>query len=231
MTANLPPSINLPLSNNTGHGKLYVRVNGVHDVLLPLPREQAHVRCVIGDGRYEYMSRYETLGHNITFGYECIIDSHPDMIVTLSLHVRPDYMLKKPLSRLFTTHRKRKGSLSAYVSSEDGAVGQTRFAISDMLAACHRRSASVSFHCFNAWYVHSRDKSSSSRQQELDQGVLKVIGNFEVELLYLPVSNPSLPVPKNLRECDMAIKIQQWNDTCFDTDHYPKKIHRPQPRV
>ncbi|ORY98352.1 hypothetical protein BCR42DRAFT_399118 [Absidia repens] len=144
-------SHNNNISNiNCGRGKLYIRVHGVHDILLPLPRDRAHVRCVIGDGRYEYMSRYEALGQDMAFGYECIIDSHPDMIVTLSLHVRPDYMLKKPLTRLFSTSRKRKGSLSAYVSSEDGAVGQTRFAVGDMLSACHRRSYSASFHCFNA---------------------------------------------------------------------------------
>lgn len=187
-----PPSVNL---SNCGRGKLYIRVHGVHDILLPLPRDRAHVRCVIGDGRYEYMSRYETLAQDITFGYECIIDSHPDMIVTLSLHVRPDYMLKKPLTRLFSSNRKRKGSLSAYVSNEDGAVGQTRFAVGDMLAACHRRSYSASFHCFNAWYVHAKPSSSSSSlslRQDADQGVLKVVGNFKVEMLYLPVSDPSL---------------------------------------
>ncbi|KAI8336267.1 hypothetical protein BC941DRAFT_59459 [Chlamydoabsidia padenii] len=218
---------------NCGRGKLYIRVHGVHDILLPLPKDRAHVRCVIGDGRYEYMSRYETLAQDITFGYECIIDSHPNMIVTLSLHVRPDYMLKKPLTRLFSSNRKRKGSLSAYVSNEDGAIGQTRFAVGDMLGVCYRRSYSASFHCFNAWYVHSRDKlpssSSLSRQHDSDQGVLKVVGNFKVEMLYLPVSDPSLPVPKNLREIDMAIKIQQWNETRFDNDL--PKIQRPPPRV
>ncbi|CAO3589203.1 unnamed protein product [Absidia cylindrospora] len=235
-TSSKPHNKNIS-NSNCGRGKLYIRVHGVHDILLPLPRDRAHVRCVIGDGRYEYMSRYETLGQDMAFGYECIIDSHPDMIVTLSLHVRPDYMLKKPLTRLFSTNRKRKGSLSAYVSSEDGAVGQTRFAVGDMLSACHRRSYSASFHCFNAWFIHSKEKaslssSSLSRQQEQDsdQGVLKVIGNFDVELLYLPVSDPSLPVPKNLRECDMAIKMQHWNETRFDTDHYPK-IQRPPPRL
>ncbi|SAM09530.1 hypothetical protein [Absidia glauca] len=225
-----PPSFNL---SNCGRGKLYIRVHGVHDILLPLPRDRAHVRCVIGDGRYEYMSRYETLAQDITFGYECIIDSHPDMIVTLSLHVRPDYMLKKPLTRLFSSNRKRKGSLSAYVSNEDGAVGQTRFAVGDMLAACHRRSYSASFHCFNAWYVHAKPASNSSSslslRQDADQGVLKVVGNFKVEMLYLPVSDPALPVPKNLREIDMAIKIQQWNETRFDNDI--PKIQRPPPRV
>ncbi|CAO3592983.1 unnamed protein product [Absidia cylindrospora] len=199
-----------PSTSLCNRGKLYVRVNAVNDILLPLPRDRAYVRCVIGDGRYEYMSRYEPLGQNIDLGFECIIDSHPDMIITLSLHVRPDYMLKKPLKRLFTSNRKRKGSLSAYVSNEDGAVGQTRFAVGDMLGACYKRPYSGCFYCFNAWHIHStKDKttssisssvtssstsstsSSSTSSQELDQGVLKVIGNFKVQLLYLPVLNPS----------------------------------------
>ncbi|KAI8072352.1 hypothetical protein BC940DRAFT_292382 [Gongronella butleri] len=248
---------------NSSIGKLYVHVNGVHDVLLPMPKDRTQVRCVISDGKYEYMSRYETLSHDMSFDYECIIDSHPDMIVTLSLHVRPDYVMRKPLTRLFSTHRKRKGSLSAYVSHEDGAIGQTRFAVRDMLRACHKHSYLATFHCFNAW--HTKDATNPSNYSTTassvaandsrittssfgssfsssshdpthnddthnDQGVLKVIANFDVELLYLPVNDPSATVPMTLRDCDMAIKIQQWNETRMETEQY-HKIQRPQPRV
>lgn len=243
-----------------GPGKLYVRVKGVNDVLLPIPnKDKAYVRCVINDGKYEYISGYELLSQQMTFGYECIIDCKPNMIITLSLHIRADYLLKKPLTKLLTTvQRKRKGSLSAFISSEDGSVGQTRFAVKDMLNACYRRSFTSQFHCFNAWYIppsyssvvsspsssllpfaslnhHNNKKKSSSLNKNFndddDDSVLKVIGNFDVELLYLPISDPNAVIPKNLRECDMAIKLQQWNETCLDTEFVPKKIHRPQPRV
>ncbi|ORX48748.1 hypothetical protein DM01DRAFT_173790 [Hesseltinella vesiculosa] len=183
-------------SHTNGHGKLYVRVNGVHDVLVPMPKERTQVRCVISDGKYEYMSRYESLAPEISFDYECIIDiSKPDTIVNLSLHVRPDYVMRKPLTRLFSTSRKRKGSLSSYVSHEDGAIGQTRFAVSDMLRACYKHSYLASFHCFNAWHTKSPSSHSPKSAEPVDDGsdagVLKVIANFDVELLYLPVTDPS----------------------------------------
>ncbi|CAO3640097.1 unnamed protein product [Cunninghamella echinulata] len=256
----------------TGIGKLYVRVNGITDVLLPIPaKDKVYVQCVINDGKYEYISGYELLAQQMMFGYECIIDCQPNMIITISLHIRADYLLKKPLTKLLTTvqRRKRKGSLSAFISSEDGSVGQTRFAVKDMLQSCYRRSVASQFHCFNAWYIPSSFLNSSSsstttspypnlpfassfihkkkstnscsssmihsdnsiNNDDDDDSVLKVIGNFDVELLYLPVSDFTSVVPKNLRECDMAIKLQQWNETCLDTEFVPKKIHRPQPRV
>ncbi|KAI8376362.1 uncharacterized protein BYT42DRAFT_384365 [Radiomyces spectabilis] len=198
------------------HGKLYIRVNGVHDILVPLPaKERAYVRCIVSDGRYEYMSRYELLAQHIVFDYECMIDTHPDMILSISLHVRPDYIVKsKPITRLFTSTRKRKESLSGYIHHEDGALGQTRFALAHMLSACYQKPYAASFHCFNAWYTRS-PKERHRQRRNPNQDVLKVVGNFDVEMLYLPVSDPSLPIPRSLRECDMAIKIRQWNETCW----------------
>ncbi|KAI9302491.1 hypothetical protein BJ944DRAFT_242311 [Cunninghamella echinulata] len=265
------PSSPSQQQHQTGIGKLYVRVNGINDVLLPIPaKDKVYVQCVINDGKYEYISGYELLAQQMVFGYECIIDCQPDMIITISLHIRADYLLKKPLTKLLTTvqRRKRKGSLSAFISNEDGSVGQTRFAVKDMLQSCYRRSVASQFHCFNAWYIPSSFLNSSStasspypnlpfassfihkkkstnscsssmtrtdsnniNNDDDDDSVLKVIGNFDVELLYLPVSDFTSVVPKNLRECDMAIKLQQWNETCLDTEFVPKKIHRPQPRV
>lgn len=177
---------------NTGYGKLYLHVNGIRDILLPLPKERAYVRCVVSDGRFEYMSRYEILTQTINFDYECVIDTHPDMIITISLHVRPDYVMKSrtPFSRLFTSKKKKKESLSGYVNKDDGAIGQARFALAHMVPVCLETSYLAGFHCFNAWYSRSfkerhRQKSKKNKQDP-DQDVLKVVGNFDVEMLYLP---------------------------------------------
>ncbi|KAG0171901.1 hypothetical protein DFQ28_003810 [Apophysomyces sp. BC1034] len=175
--------------------KLYIRVNGVNDILLPLPKERTYVRCVVSDGRFEYMSRYELLGQQVVFDYECIVDTHPDMIITVSLHVRPDCHVKAkaPIARLFTSTRKRKETLSGYVSHEDGAIGQTRFALAHMLHACYQKPYAASFHCFNAWYARSlKERHRQQRKLGPDQDILKVIGNLDLEMLCVPVADPSL---------------------------------------
>ncbi|KAL9557255.1 hypothetical protein MBANPS3_001486 [Mucor bainieri] len=206
---------NITLSNTpfkkTGHGKLYLHVNGIQDILLPLPKDRAYVRCVVSDGRFEYMSRYEILSQNINFDYECVIDTHPDMIITISLHVRPDYVMKSrtPFSRLFSK-KKKKECLSSYVNKEDGAIGQARFALAHMLPVCEHNSYLAGFHCFNAWYSRSFKERhrQKKKKRDPDQDVLKVVGNFDVEMLYLPVDdyNQKQPFPRNLRECDEIIK-------------------------
>ncbi|KAL0075134.1 hypothetical protein F4703DRAFT_1339237 [Phycomyces blakesleeanus] len=175
-------------------GKLYVRVNGAHNMLLPLPKEVTYVRCVVSDGRYEYMSRYEILGQQVLLDYECIVDTHPDMIVTVALHVRPDYHVKPRtgLSRWFTSIRKQKESLSGYVHPDDGAIGQTRFALPHMMHACYQKSYQSTFDCFNSWYCRSSRERQRQQQFGDEEDVLKVVGNLSIEMLYLPVSDPSL---------------------------------------
>lgn len=176
------------------YGKLYLRINAATDVLLPLPNEPTYVRCVVSDDRYEYMSRYSLLGQHIPFEYECIIDTNedPNMIITISLHVRPDHHLrsKMPLTRLFSTnkrhHRHDKASLSSYICHDDGSIGRSRFALSHMLHGCYMRSYSTKFDCFNAWTQRQKHRS----KEEGD--VLKVIGSLEIEMLYLPLNDPSM---------------------------------------
>lgn len=177
------------------HGKLYLRINAATDMLLPLPSEPTYVRCVVSDDRYEYMSRYALLGQHIPFEYECIIDTNddPDMIITISLHVRPDHHLrsKLPLTRLFSTNKKHhhhdKGSLSSYICHDDGSIGRSRFALSHMLHGCYMCSYSTRFDCFNAW-TPQRQKYRSKEEGD----VLKVIGSLEIEMLYLPLNDPSM---------------------------------------
>ncbi|KAI9028821.1 hypothetical protein CLU79DRAFT_513855 [Phycomyces nitens] len=178
----------------TQQGKLYVRVNGAHNMLLPLPKEVTYVRCVVSDGRYEYMSRYEILGQQVLLDYECIVDTHPDMIVTVALHVRPDYHVKPRtgLSRWFTSIRKQKELLSGYVHPDDGAIGQTRFALPHMMHACYQKSYQSTFDCFNSWYCRSSREKQRQQQFGEEEDVLKVVGNLSIEMLYLPVSDPSL---------------------------------------
>ncbi|KAI9489095.1 hypothetical protein BDB00DRAFT_845151 [Zychaea mexicana] len=210
------------------YGKLYFRVSSISNVLLPLPREPTYVRCVVSDDRYEYMSRYEVLGQYVKFDYECIMDTYPDMIITISLHIRPDYHVRNkiPITRLFSTSRNRgrKGSLSGYIFQEDGSIGRARFALPHMIDSCYERPYATQFDCFNAWsaryhhHHHHHHKSQKNRGREDDLEGLKVIGNLEVEMLYLPVSDPSAVVPRNLRDCDMAIKVQQWNETFWNTE-------------
>jgi hypothetical protein len=183
---------NITPVKKSGHGKLFLHVNGIQDILLPLPKDRAYVRCVVSDGRFEYMSRYEILSQNIKFDYECVIDTHPDMIITISLHVRPDYVMKSrtPFSRLFSK-KKKKECLSGYVNKEDGAIGQARFALAHMLPVCQQNSYLAGFHCFNAWYSRSFKERhrQKKKKRDPDQDVLKVVGNFDVEMLYLPVED------------------------------------------
>lgn len=184
MVHSIPPHL-----HKQGYGRLYLHINSIQDILLPLPKDRTFIRCVISDGQFEYMSRYEVLSQNIHFDHECVIDTHPDMIITLSLHVRPDYMIKprKPLSRLFTSRKKKKESLSGYVNKEDGAIGQAQFALADMVSACTEVDYEAGFSCFNAWY--SKSFKERHRQKKKDQDVLKVVGNFNVNMLYLPYSS------------------------------------------
>lgn len=171
------------------YGKLYVRVSTAQNILLPLPKQVTYVRCVVNDGEYEYMSKYEVLGQKVLFEHECIVDSRPDMIVTISLHVRLDDHVRPRtgLSKLFTPARKQLQTLNGYVHPEDGAIGQTRFALDHMMHACYRKTYSSDFDCFNSWYA----RSSKDRQRQLED-VLKVVGSLKIEMLYLPVSDPSV---------------------------------------
>ncbi|KAF7731591.1 Bud site selection protein bud4 [Apophysomyces ossiformis] len=218
MAANDAPKSPVLPSN---HGKLYIHVSGAHNLLLPLPKEVTYVRCVVSDGRYEYMSRYEVLGQEVLLDYECIVDAVPDMIITVALHVRPDYHVKPRtgLSAWFTSIRKQKESLCGYVHPEDGAIGQARFALAHMQHACHQKVYQASFDCFNSWYARTARERQRRQQYGAEEDVLKVVGNLSVEMLYLPVSDPTLPVPRNLRECDLALKIRQWHETCWQSGY------------
>ncbi|KAI9259650.1 hypothetical protein BDA99DRAFT_513852 [Phascolomyces articulosus] len=221
LQSSLPPVMNPNMRrqhSSSRHGKLYFRVTGISNVLLPLPREPTYVRLVVSDDRYEYMSRYEMLGQHIKFDYECIMDTYPEMIITISLHVRPDYHVrnKVPLTRLFSTSRSRarQGSLSSYIYQEDGSLGRARFALPHMMESCYERPYATQFDCFNAW--SARDKAKHHHREDDDS--LKVIGNLDVEMLYLPISDPTATIPRNLRDCDMAIKVQQWNEAFWNTE-------------
>lgn len=203
----------------TNFGKMYIGVSGAHNMLLPLPKEITYVRCVISDGEYEYMSRYEVLGHQILMDYECVIDTRPGMIITVSLHVRPDYHVKPRTgwSRWFTSIRKQKEHLSGYVHPEDGAIGQTRFAVDHMVPGCYKKTYEAHFDCFNSWYARTTRERARREQFGDDEDFLKIVGKLNVEMLYLPVSDPSVQVPRSLRECDLTLKIRQWHDTCWQS--------------
>ncbi|KAL9541908.1 hypothetical protein MBANPS3_008871 [Mucor bainieri] len=203
------------------HGKMYIGVSGAHHMLLPLPKEITYVRCVISDGEYEYMSRYEILGHQILMDYECVIDTKPGMIITVSLHVRPDYHVKPRTgwSRWFTSIRKQKEHLSGYVHPDDGAIGQTRFAVDHMVPGCYKKTYEAHFDCFNSWYARTNRERARREQFGDEEDFLKIVGKLNVEMLYLPVSNPSVQVPRSLRECDLTLKIRQWHDTCWQSGY------------
>lgn len=175
-------------------GKMYIGVSGAHHMLLPLPKEITYVRCVISDGEYEYMSRYEILGHQILMDYECVIDTKPGMIITVSLHVRPDYHVKPRTgwSRWFTSIRKQKEHLSGYVHPDDGAIGQTRFAVDHMVPGCYKKTYEAHFDCFNSWYARTTRERARREQFGDEEDFLKIVGKLNVEMLYLPVSNPSV---------------------------------------
>ncbi|CEI88631.1 hypothetical protein RMCBS344292_03013 [Rhizopus microsporus] len=208
------------------HGKIYIGVSGAHDMLLPLPKEITYVRCVISDGEYEYMSRYEVLGHQILMDYECIIDSKPGMIITVSLHVRPDYHVKPRTgwTKWFTSIRKQKEHLSGYVHPEDGAIGQTRFAVDHMVPACYKKTYEANFDCFNSWYTRSSKERQRREQFGDEEDFLKIVGKLNIEMLYLPVSDPDVHVPKSLRECDLTLKILQWHDTCWKSGYLSTRL-------
>ncbi|KAK4511196.1 uncharacterized protein ATC70_012410 [Mucor velutinosus] len=203
------------------YGKMYIGVSGAHHMLLPLPKEITYVRCVISDGEYEYMSRYEILGHQILMDYECVIDTKPGMIITVSLHVRPDYHVKPRTgwSRWFTSIRKQKEHLSGYVHPDDGAIGQTRFAVDHMVPGCYKKTYEAHFDCFNSWYARTNRERARREQFGDEEDFLKIVGKLNVEMLYLPVSNPSVQVPRSLRECDLTLKIRQWHDTCWQSGY------------
>ncbi|KAL9554677.1 hypothetical protein PS6_003275 [Mucor atramentarius] len=202
-------------------GKMYIGVSGAHHMLLPLPKEITYVRCVISDGEYEYMSRYEILGHQILMDYECVIDTKPGMIITVSLHVRPDYHVKPRTgwSRWFTSIRKQKEHLSGYVHPDDGAIGQTRFAVDHMVPGCYKKTYEAHFDCFNSWYARTNRERARREQFGDEEDFLKIVGKLNVEMLYLPVSSPSVQVPRSLRECDLTLKIRQWHDTCWQSGY------------
>ncbi|KAI8374902.1 hypothetical protein BD560DRAFT_393531 [Blakeslea trispora] len=203
------------------YGKLYIGVSGAHSMLLPLPKEITYVRCVISDGEFEYVSRYEILGPQILMDYECCIDVRPGTIITVSLLVRPDFHVKPKTgwSRFFTSIRKQKEHLSGYVHPEDGAIGQTRFAVDHMVSGCYKKTYEAYFDCFNSWYARTNRERARREQFGDDEDFLKIIGKMNIEMLYLPVSSPHVRVPKSLRECDLTLKIRQWHDTCWQSGY------------
>ncbi|KAI9494114.1 hypothetical protein BDB00DRAFT_334405 [Zychaea mexicana] len=215
----LPAVETSPGQSTSAFGKLYVRVSAAEDLLLPLPKETTYARCVVSDGHFEYMSRYEALGQKVAFDYECIVDAQPNMIITVSLHVRPDVHVrpKTGLTKWLTSARKQRETINGYVHFDDGSIGQSRFALGHMIQACNQKSYVASFDCFNSWYA----RSSKERQRQLrgEEDVLKVVGSLNVEMLYLPVSDPSLPIPRSLRECDLALRIRQWHQTCWHSGY------------
>ncbi|KAI8365613.1 hypothetical protein EDC96DRAFT_186707 [Choanephora cucurbitarum] len=174
------------------YGKMYIGVSGAHSVLLPLPKEITYVRCVISDGEFEYVSRYEILGPQILMDYECCVDVRPGTIITVSLLVRPDFHVKPKTGwgRLFTSIRKQKEHLSGYVHPEDGAIGQTRFAVDHMVSGCYKKTYEAYFDCFNSWYARTNRERARREQYGDDEDFLKIIGKMNIEMLYLPVSSP-----------------------------------------
>ncbi|KAI9275696.1 hypothetical protein BDA99DRAFT_555470 [Phascolomyces articulosus] len=228
MKLELPSVDTRPEQSTSAFGKLYVRVSGADDLLLPLPKVTTYARCVVSDGQFEYMSRYEVLGQKVTFDYECIIDAQPDMIVNVSLHVRPDVHVrpKTGLSKWLTPARKQRETINGYVHIDDGSIGQSRFALGHMIQACNQKTYAANFDCFNSWYA----RSSKERQRQLrgEEDVLKVVGSLNVEMLYLPVSDPSLPIPRSLRECDLALRIRQWHQTCWHSGYISLRKEKSQ---
>ncbi|CAO3628075.1 unnamed protein product [Cunninghamella blakesleeana] len=210
----------IPEAASSGYGKLYVRLTCAQDILLPIPLETTYVRCVINDGLNEYISRYEVLSNKVNFKYETTIDTHPDMIITVALQVRPDPHVQPltGISRFFTTVQRQKKTLVGYVHPEEHIIGQSRFALSHMVQACDQKTYSANFDCFNSWFARTAKERKRLANAE-DGQVLKVVGNLAVDLLYLPVSDPSMKIPKTLQECDLALKIRQWHGTCWRTGY------------
>ncbi|KAI9301199.1 hypothetical protein BJ944DRAFT_243487 [Cunninghamella echinulata] len=221
-----PPEQNYPIlplipeAASTGYGKLYVRLSCAQDILLPIPLETTYVRCVISDGYHEYISRYEVLNNKVNFQYECTVDTHPDMIITVALQVRPDPHVQPltGISRFFTTIQRQKKTLLGYVHPEEFIIGQSRFALNHMVHACDQKTYHANFDCFNSWFTRSTKEKKRLAHTEGGQ-VLKVVGNLAVDLLYLPVSDPSMKIPNTLQECDLALKIRQWHGTCWRTGY------------
>ncbi|CAO3645930.1 unnamed protein product [Cunninghamella echinulata] len=221
-----PPEQNYPIlplipeAASTGYGKLYVRLSCAQDILLPIPLETTYVRCVISDGFHEYISRYEVLNNKVNFQYECTVDTHPDMIITVALQVRPDPHVQPltGISRFFTTIQRQKKTLLGYVHPEEFIIGQSRFALNHMVHACDQKTYHANFDCFNSWFTRSTKEKKRLAHTEGGQ-VLKVVGNLAVDLLYLPVSDPSMKIPNTLQECDLALKIRQWHGTCWRTGY------------
>jgi hypothetical protein len=126
--------------------------------------------------------------------YECVIDTRPGIIITVSLHVRPDYHVKPRTgwTKWFTSIRKQKEHLSGYVHPEDGAIGQTRFAVDHMVPGCYKKTYEAHFDCFNSWYARTTRERARREQFGDEEDFLKIVGKLNIEMLYLPVSNPSV---------------------------------------
>lgn len=187
----LPSEVTAPNSNDSlpeesGKGKLYIGIRGAHNMLLPIPNELTYARCVISDGKYEYISRYEILGREILLDYEAVLDTLPGTIITVSLQVRPDYhvMPRTGISKFFTSARKQKEQLSGYVYAADGSISQTRFSVDAMMPKCYKKTYQSNFDCFNSWYT----RTSQERARDPEE-MLKIVGKLTVEMLYLPLKD------------------------------------------
>jgi hypothetical protein len=174
------------LPKESGKGKLYIGIRGAHDMLLPIPNELTYARCVISDGKYEYISRFEILGREILLDYEAVIDTLPGTIITVSIQVRPDYhvMPRTGISKFFTSARKQKEQLSGYVYAADGSISQTRFSVDAMVPKCYKKTYQSNFDCFNSWYT----RTSQERARDPEE-MLKIVGKLTVEMLYLPLKD------------------------------------------
>ncbi|EIE85701.1 hypothetical protein RO3G_10411 [Rhizopus delemar RA 99-880] len=117
------------------------------------------------------------------------------------------------------TYARCKEHLSGYVHPEDGAIGQTKFAVDHMVPACYKKTYAANFDCFNSWYTRSSKERARREQFGDEEDFLKIVGKLNIEMLYLPVSSPNVQVPKSLRECDLTLKIRQWHDTCWQSGH------------
>ncbi|KAI8060051.1 hypothetical protein BC940DRAFT_312858 [Gongronella butleri] len=196
------------------YGKLYVRVVQAQDILLPLPAKATFARCVVSDGRNDFVSSYKSFENTIGFQYECIMDTRPDMLISIGLQLRPDPHVRPltGLSRMFTSAQRQRETLSGYVHQDEQLVGQSRFALHHMVHACNQNVHHASFDFFNSWYA----KSSKERRRPADEQIIKVVGSVQVDLLYLPVTDTSnSSIPPSLQECDLALKIRQWHNTLW----------------
>ncbi|KAI8888488.1 hypothetical protein K501DRAFT_329837 [Backusella circina FSU 941] len=167
-------------------GKLHVHIRGVQDIKLPLPKEPTLVRCVVSDGRFEYMTDYKILDTDIEFDHKCSIDIYPGMSITVSLHVHPDYISVPKAPPLMSLLRKQRNCFSNYISKVDGAIGLAFCDISNCLPVCHEEYYRASICCFNTWYARSFIERHTRKRNTLNEDLLDIAGKFDLDMFYSP---------------------------------------------